>query len=305
MKARALYVCLAVGIMVPIVGASAASPPPERDKPASPAPPPALAGSSQATPDAPLPRSPTLAGIGGVMSIRGDAVATGANRSARTLRQDARVFLNDQIETGPKAKLQIKFDDGSVLSQGENSTVVIDEYIYAPGKPSECGMAMRLVKGTCRIITGLITKANPERFKVRTRMATVGIRGCDVAFRTQPDRDDVYVLELAGEKQVVVTAAKDGSPVIDPVTGKELPIDEAKRQVVDVVQGGSMVSVVSGKGIVEQRPIGQDELRGVTAETSYLPPARHDLEQGPASATFIIQPGQDASQPSENSDRPK
>jgi hypothetical protein len=244
----------------------------------------------------PAPQSPSInkVGIAEVLSLRGTAMATGTNKIPRKLFQGARLSMNETIETAPSTKLKIKFDDGSVLSQGENSSILIDEYVYDPNKPPECGFAMRIIKGTCRVVTGLITKTNPDRFRVRTRMATVGIRGCDVAFRSKQERDDVYVLDLAGEKKVVITAAKDGSPLVDLVTGKDLPIEESRKQSVDIVEGGNQVSVLPGKGIVEQRQISQDELREVVTETSYLPPAQHNLTQSPDGATFTIQPKKEA-----------
>ena len=341
MKAKTLFLALAVGVVVLVVAVAflghslfsvnvepqvsarpvAATPeppqvletvvdaddaaPPAAPKTAKPTPPPQpeslVAEAPQPAPA--LPPASGQPGVGAVISLRGAVLATAANKTRRTLVQDGRVFQNDQIDTGPESKLKIKFDDGSVLSQGENTTLVIDEYVYNPAKAGDCGFAMRIIKGTGRIITGLITKVNPNRFKIHTRMATVGIRGCDVAFRNRGDRDDVYVLELGGEKMVSVTAARDGSPLVDPATGRELPIADAKKQTVDIVEGGNLVSVMTGKGIVEQRRMSQDEIREVVGETSYLPPARHDLRQSPDGATFTLQPGQAKPAPDDGSEK--
>jgi len=326
MKMRALYLFLAAGVVVliiaaaflsrsllnlsvetpPVEKANAAPPPPlitetvmdtgSAPSTPSPAQPKALPPSTTAvTPDAAkppvvAPPASTAPGIGSVVSLRGTATATDAEKKARILAQDGRVFMNDRIETGPNSKLKIKLDDGSLLSEGENSALLIDEYVYTPGKTKECGFTMRIMKGACRVITGFITRANPDRFKVRTRMATVGIRGCDVAFRSTPERDDIYVLELAGEKKVVIAATKNGAPVVDLVTGQDLPVAEDKRQTVDIVENGRMVSVVPGKGISAERLINQDEVRDVITETSYLPPARHDLDTKADGATFTLQP---------------
>ena len=269
-----------------------ADPPATPDSAPEPAP---LAPAPQpSTPVAAVPPPPTLPGIGAVALIHGTAVDTGTGKTSRVLVESARIFLNDKIETGPSAKLKIKFEDGSVLSQGENSTILIDGYVYAPDRPAECRFAMRLMKGTCRIITALIAKANPDRFAIRTRMATVGIRGCDVAFRSSTARDDVYVMELGGEKEVSVTAAKDGSPLFDPATGNDLQMDDANKQTVNVVRGGTGVSVLPGRGIVSNQPISMEDLRAVEGDTSFLTPARHDLIQRSNSATFSLHPREGA-----------
>ena len=100
----------------------------------------------------------------------------------------------------------------------------------------------------------------------------------------------IRVLDLAGEKKVVISATKDGTAVLDPVSGKELQVAESKKAGVDITEPGNMVSVVAGKGMTEPRRINQDEVREIVGETSDLPPARHDLNQRADGATFTIQP---------------
>ncbi|GAF94488.1 unnamed protein product, partial [marine sediment metagenome] len=57
--------------------------------------------------------------IGQILSIQGKAVAIGSDKKVRSLKLKSPVFLNDKISTRDGSKLQIIFDDNSVVAQGE------------------------------------------------------------------------------------------------------------------------------------------------------------------------------------------
>lgn len=183
--------------------------------------------------------------IGVVIALQGRATAAQPQAQARVLALKSDVSLNDRITTEAGAKLQILFNDDSVISQGENSTLVVDEYVYSPQKAADNNFAARMVKGAFRVITGEITKLNPDRFKVRGRLATIGIRGCDVGCRVGQTLEHVYVLELHRKENVVVgplgfldpQGAKPGVWQFDPVTVK---------------RGGRAVSVEANKQVTER-----------------------------------------------------
>ena len=143
--------------------------------------------------------------VGKVIALSGKANAVGVDGNSRNLAINSDVFMGDTIRTDKGAKLQIIFADETVMSQGESSEMVIDEFIYDPkavkGKESCC---LRMAKGVFRVVTGKITEMNPERFKAKTKMATIGIRGCEVGFRLRPAREDIYVMYLPDDRQIVV-----------------------------------------------------------------------------------------------------
>ena len=63
-----------------------------------------------------------------------------------------------------QSKVQIQFQDNSYLSQGENSRITIDEYVYDPDKGENSGLLVNMAKGAFRLITGLIAKQNPDKY---------------------------------------------------------------------------------------------------------------------------------------------
>ncbi len=177
--------------------------------------------------------------IGMVIALQGRASAAQPQAQSRPLALKSDVFLNDRITTEAGGKLQILFNDDSMISQGEDSTLVVDEYVYSPEKEAGDRFGARMLKGMFRIITGEITKRNPERFKVRGRLATIGIRGCDVGCRVGQTLEHVYILELHRREKVVVGPldAEGDTWQFEPVTVKH---------------GGRVVSVEANKQTVER-----------------------------------------------------
>ncbi|MDX1401965.1 MAG: hypothetical protein R3245_08590, partial [Kiloniellales bacterium] len=42
------------------------------------------------------------------------------------------VHMNDQVRTGPEARIEVTFRDKTVLTLGEKASVTIDRYVYSP-----------------------------------------------------------------------------------------------------------------------------------------------------------------------------
>lgn len=221
-------------------------------------------------------KSISEAGIGKVAILAGSATAQNPEGRIRNLEQGNRLFLNDSIETGKDTRLRIALDDGTVIEQGQLSTLVLDLYVCSPNKPEESAFAGRVLKGLCRIITGLITKLNPEHFTIKTRMITVGIRGCDIAVKSA-DVDSVYILGLGDKEKVVIS--------LDPAM-----VAGAGQQELLVERPGMRVDVAAGKGISTPLSLGQAEIRALIAEASPFPPVQHEIVPGSDQSEFRIEP---------------
>ncbi len=105
---------------------------------------------------------------------KGTASRSAAGDSS-DLAQGANVFVGDEIRTGPGARLQIRFDDQSMLTLGEKARITIDRFVYAPGGDSN--QALNILRGVFRFATGQIGKITPRNVAFTTPVATVGIRG--------------------------------------------------------------------------------------------------------------------------------
>ncbi|MDI6774229.1 MAG: FecR domain-containing protein [Verrucomicrobiota bacterium] len=261
----------------------------------TPPPPPLARSPRQPTPGDATPAAAETAqaafqkpGIGTIASIRGTASATDSAMRRRSLTLDARVFPNEVIETSARAKLQIRLDDGSELLVSENSHLILDHYVFDRQNVERTGFVMRAVSGFCRVVTGAIAEINPDRFKVQTRLSTIGIRGCDLCVKPTGDVEEVYVLSLAPQKMIRVETTSDGTALRNILTGKEIPVEAARRVVFDVTEPQTMIAIAPGRA-PESKAIPGDKFREILRESSPLPATRHEVIQKPDSAVLMPQ----------------
>ncbi len=199
--------------------------------------------------------------VGTIIAIQGRAIASAEGRTSRELQLKSPVFVDDKIVTEKGAKLQIMFNDDSVVSQGEQSEITINAYVYTPGDKENVNCSLDIVKGIFRVVTGKITDLNPKRFKVRTRMATIGIRGCELGFRVTEKSENVYIIELHGQETVMVYAKPNvgGGEWNGLIDEQWDDPDVAKQHLKNVTRDNRVITIVQGVGVSE-REIRAEEL---------------------------------------------
>lgn len=122
----------------------------------------------------PVPPAPNYAAK--VFSVSGTlrAVRTGG---AVPLKAGDTVYSSDTLETGPSGFSVVVFRDGTRVLLKPETAFAIENFRYEPALPAEGSIAVRLVRGGLRALTGLIGQRNPARMQVGTSIATIGIRG--------------------------------------------------------------------------------------------------------------------------------
>lgn len=90
----------------------------------------------------------------------------------------AGVLPGDRIVTGKASAAALTLRDGSSLSIGPNSDMDLSELAFN-STTHEGNMAVRLTRGTLRVLTGLIAKLKPEQVKITTPTSVIGVRGTD------------------------------------------------------------------------------------------------------------------------------
>lgn len=83
------------------------------------------------------------------------------------------VFQNANVYTKQYGTMEILLDDGTSLTVAPNSSLTIDEYVYA-GRQSAGSLSLSLAKGAVRFVSGRMTS---DSYKVQTEVATIGVRG--------------------------------------------------------------------------------------------------------------------------------
>lgn len=120
--------------------------------------------------------SSLFASIGSISSFKGSVKV---QRDAQTLRGKINLPIEqkDIISTRNNSNAIIKFNDGTIITIGKNSELNIAEYIYDDANKKESKTNFKFLKGSFKSVTGIIGKANPSKFKLSTKTATIGIRG--------------------------------------------------------------------------------------------------------------------------------
>jgi len=108
---------------------------------------------------------------GTAIAVRQSTSANGPDGN-RVLQTSAPVFSGDRIVTSSQGQAQIQFVDQTKLVVGPNSSLLIDQFVFA-GKTAD-KVSINAVKGSLRFITGISPK---KAYAIKTPTATIGVRG--------------------------------------------------------------------------------------------------------------------------------
>ena len=133
------------------------------------------------------------------------------------------IYFGDVIRTGAQTNLQILFEDETVFTIGENTEIVINEFIYDPNQNNELNkISAELMQGSLKVVTGLISKENPENLLITLPTGVLATRGTEVQALVKPGQNDVVVLlgpgpnNAAGERAGAVEVSNNqGSVFMD------------------------------------------------------------------------------------------
>lgn len=164
--------------------------------------------------------------VAGQVERQKGAASRSASGVTSDLSQGGQVFVGDEIRTGPKARLEIRFEDQSSLTLGENARVTIDQFVYGSDRASSQSLA--IVRGVFRFATGQIGRSTPGNVDFTTPVATIGIRG--TVFRGgeltvgMPPGQPHYGFQVT--EGAIEVASPGGSVVLDaPGEGTFLPLN--------------------------------------------------------------------------------
>lgn len=122
---------------------------------------------------------------GTVKSVRGDVQLLGAGDAARPAAPGDALSPIDRIVTGPDSAASVVLRDGTTMVLGPSSRLDVKEFHF-DATTHDGGLLVSLLRGSMRMITGLIGKAHPDAIRVETQTATIGIRGTDFIVQADP-----------------------------------------------------------------------------------------------------------------------
>ena len=108
---------------------------------------------------------------------RGQVVLASEGGVERPVRAGARVREGETVRTGVRAFAILLLEDGTRVSVDQDSEFRVDRMRHRPDEPSTGEAILSFLRGGLRVLTGAIARGSPDRYKIRTPVATIGIRG--------------------------------------------------------------------------------------------------------------------------------
>ncbi len=171
-----------------------------------------------------LASSSLLASIGKVSALNGSATIT-RDGVINQVKAGMELEEHDRIKTAANTKLQVVFNDNTVISLGQKSDFSVDEYLFDEKKPKA---RFHIARGFFKSITGKIGHIAPQNFKVKTANATIGVRGTTIIGEVEPKVDIIACskgeIEVTTPKGSVIVKAGERTTVT-----KSQPPTKAKK----------------------------------------------------------------------------
>jgi hypothetical protein len=122
--------------------------------------------------------------IGYVKTVSGKASVV-RDGSERNLAVGAPLYEDDTIKTGKDSSLGVTMKDGTTLSAGPETEILLDKYAYAP-QQNQLGFVARVSQGTLDFVSGMLGKLAPESVAIQTPTGVIGMRGTHFVVRVAP-----------------------------------------------------------------------------------------------------------------------
>ncbi len=130
------------------------------------------------------------AGIATVTDVVNDGYRTPPGREEQLARRADELVRNEALRTGDESAIRVTFVDGSELSVEAESEVVLSDYVFDPSDDSATG-TIDLNDGLFHFISN---GNNDQGVKLRTPVATIGVRG--IEFLVRVEGDDATVIDI-------------------------------------------------------------------------------------------------------------
>lgn len=176
-----------------------------------------------------------FASVGKVTSVKGDVTLT-RDSGEILVKTGLSIEEKDTISTSDSGRVQLIFNDQTIISLGKNSNFNIQEYLFDINKPQDTKANLSVSKGIFKAITGQIGKVNPAKFKLKTKSASIGIRGTVFFGDVQPGKPEVIV-------------CTQGSITVETPNGTV------------VIKAGEFTTIEAGKAPTPPAPISKEQMQ--------------------------------------------
>lgn len=152
------------------------------------------------------------ASVAKITAMKGDVTVNRDNKSIPA-KIGFKLEKLDKVITGKNSRAQLVFSDNTIISLGKNSNIAVEDYLFEVGQKPKA--TFKFGSGVFKSISGKISKLNPTKYKLKTKSASIGIRGTIVG---------LYIVE-----QEEIFMNLEGKIEVD--TGKETIFLNENRQI--------------------------------------------------------------------------
>jgi len=145
--------------------------------------------------------TPGIESIGRIETVSGQAFAVRADGARVELAVGSRLYDGDILETGADGAVGVVLADETSLSMGPEGRMVLDEMIYDPGT-QDGKMSISVVKGIYTIVSGIVSKTDPDAMVIHTPVGSIGIRGTQMGLDIADGRNLNIVMMQEGDGYV-------------------------------------------------------------------------------------------------------
>jgi len=124
----------------------------------------------------------------------GEARKFSPTGQSELLQVGSPLMPGDRVRTGPDAVAILVFADEGRISLRADSELWIRHYEIDPSGV-RTRIELELVKGTVRQISGNASRTQPDRYRLNTPIAVIGVRGTDFLAKTSGDAVEAFVHE--------------------------------------------------------------------------------------------------------------
>jgi len=192
--------------------------------------------------------------VGKITALKGEVYIIRDSKQI-TAQTGSILILKDQIKTQNKARALVLFNDNTSITVGNNSTLSVNEFVMDFDNPKKSKTNFGFGKGIFRTITGKIGKVNPSGFKIKTKSASIGIRGTtlDTSVKILPN----------GTEEVIVAFIKGHGFITSDVEGIEIAVDTGENA--NMLQNGQ--HTLNKGALIETQKMNQDAKELKSAST--------------------------------------
>ena len=127
------------------------------------------------------------------VGIIGAGVGEVKNQNNQKLENGSKIFYGDTIIVGSKSTAQVLFLDQTVMTLGEDSELTIDEFVYDP-QTNDGKFVSNIKSGTIKIITGKISKKDPDNLEIKIPTGAIGARGTEFVVLANSKNENTVLL---------------------------------------------------------------------------------------------------------------